>query len=77
MTKVTSVNRLSPRQRDLVLIVLLLLILLAAFPLLGSLFAEHLVSPISSPTPTEQSMLLPVVTFLPTPHQNNRISNPN
>ncbi len=76
MTKVTSVNRLSPHQRDLVLIVLLLLILLAAFPLLGSLFAERVAAPIS-PTPTEQSMLLPAVTFLPLPHPNNSFSEIN
>ncbi len=68
-------NRLSPRQRDLVLIVLLLLILLAAFPLLGSLFAERVAAPVS-PTPTEQSMLSPVVTFSPSLHLNDGIRKP-
>jgi hypothetical protein len=70
------VNRLSPRQRDLVLIALLLLILLAAFPLIGSLFTERVAAP-PSPTPTEQSLLLPVVTFSPLPHPNNSLSEIN
>ena len=69
-------NRLSPQQRDLILIILLLLIFLAAFPLLGSLFAER-VAATPNPTPTEQSMLSAIVTFSPPLHLNYSNIKPN
>lgn len=71
-------NRLSAQQRDLIAVILLVIILLLAFPLLGSLFADHIPAP-SAPTgtPTEQSMRLPGVIFFQSLNPNSAIaSNP-
>jgi len=65
-------NRLSAQQRDLIAFVLLLIILLLAFPLLGSLFADHIpASTVPRETPTEQSMHVPGVTFFQSRHLNS------
>jgi hypothetical protein len=53
-------NRLSPQRRDLISVVLLIVILLAAFPLLGSWLAERVLPPRTAlPTATQ--------TLTPTP----------
>jgi hypothetical protein len=51
-------NRLSPQRRDLISVVLLIVILLAAFPLLGSWLAERVLPPRTA---------LPTATHTPTP----------
>jgi len=67
--------RFSPRQRDLISVILLVLILLLAFPLLGAWFSDrapvaHPSTPTVEPTPTEESS----VTFSIALHQNTGVS---
>ncbi len=68
--------RLSPRQRDLISVILLVLVILLAFPLLGAWFSDRASAPRSptptiEPTPTEQSS----VTFPIALHLNTGIPN--
>ena len=62
---------LSPQHRDLVSVAFLLLILLVAFPLLGSWFGER-VAPSNTPTPALTAPIIPTPT--PEPTKESRAS---
>jgi hypothetical protein len=63
--------RLSPQHRDLISVILLLAILVVAFPLLGSWFGDRITPP-KKPTPAATAPAIPTPTPEPTKESRTR-----